>query len=165
MWPVAGSLSVLVSPHLEQEKEAEPGAVQEGSVREVSAQAWGQGVASGPGRGRGAGSFAGAAVYDVVDGVVVDDGVAFVDGVLRDGDILIAVLHAYLIPGVQGDVVNAAIVVVGPIGDGLGLARGGVVVGVVGFVDDLVVVGDSGNLAVVADDAVVAAVDGGGAGS
>ena len=104
------------------------------------------------------------AVYDVVDGVVVDGGAALHHVIFGDGDILITVFHAYLVPGVQGDVVDAAIVVVGPVCDGLGLARGGVVVGVVGFVDDLVVVGDGGDLAVVAHDAVVAACDGRGAG-
>lgn len=121
----------------------------------------------GTGRGAGGGVWVvpgAGTVYHVVDGVVVDDGVALIDGVFRDGDILIAVFHTNGVAGIQGDVIDTAVIVVCPVCDGVGLTGGGVVVDVVALVDDLAIVVVDDNLTVIAYNAVVAAVYDGGAG-
>jgi len=101
---------------------------------------------------RGVGAGAVHKVVNVIDGVA-----------LFDGDILVAVGDGGGCAAAQGEGVGAVLVVVGPVLNGIRLASGGVVVGVVGLVDDGVAL-DLGNLAVVADDPVIAG-DGGGTGA
>lgn len=74
------------------------------------------------GRGDGAG-----AVDQVVDRVVVCDGVPFGGGNLGDGDIFVSVCNGGGVTGFQGYFITAVRVVVAPIYNGDGLARGRVV--------------------------------------
>lgn len=132
--------------------------------------AFGAGQSTGAGHGAGCGSGAGflpvvltgggrvyrgfgaGAVYEVVH---VIDRVA-----LLDGDVFVTVGDCGGVAGFQGYLVAAVRVVVAPVGNGDGCARCGIVVCIIGFVDDGGVVFDLGDLAVVSYYAVVAAGDG-----
>ena len=111
------------------------------------------------GRGNGTGT-----VDQVINRVVVCDGVPFGGGNLGDGDIFVSVCNGCSIAGFQGYFIGAVRVVLAPIYNGDGLARGRVVEGVVCFVDDGGIIFHFRDLAVVSDYAIAAASDGGWAG-
>lgn len=83
---------------------------------------------------------------------------------MGDGDIFISICDGGGVPGFQGYFITTVRVVVAPIYNGDGLARGRVVEGVVCLVDDGGIIFYFRKLAVVAYYAVVAACDGGRAG-
>ena len=107
-----------------------------------------------PFMGAGRGSRA-AAVYEVI---YVIDRVA-----LFDGDVFVAVGDGLGGAVIESDGVCTGGVVIAPIGDVAGRAGDGVPDGVIRFVDDGIAL-YLGNLAVVADDPVIAAGDTRGAG-
>ena len=101
------------------------------------------------------------AVDQVINRVVICDGVPFGGGNLGDSDIFVSVCNGSRIAGFQGYLVAPVRVVVAPIYNGDGGACCRVVVGVVCFVDDSGVVFHFRDLAVVSYYAVVAASNGG----
>ena len=111
--------------------------------------------------GRGNGT---TAVDQVINRVVVCDGVPFGGGNLGDGDIFVSVCNGSRIAGFQDYLVAPVRVVISPVCDGDGDARCRVVEGVVGFVDDGGIIFYFRKLAIVAYYTVVAACDGGRAG-
>jgi len=122
----------------------------------------GPGVGAGGIRAGGGVRVLSGAVHQVVDGIIVGNGVPGGIVCLGNGDVFVAVSNRRCRAAAQGEGITAVLVVVGPVCDRVGLASGGVVVGVVRLVDNGVAL-DLGDLAVVADDSVVAG-DGGGAG-
>ena len=129
----------------------------------------GDGAGGGGGVGFGTGVVTGGrcgtgTVDQVINRVVICDGVPFGGGNLGDSDIFVSVYNGSRIAGFQGYFITAVRVVIAPIYDRDCLARGGIVEGVVCLVDDGAVVFYFGDLSVVPYDAVVSAGDRGGAG-
>ena len=110
------------------------------------------------------GSCRAGTVDQVINRVVVCDGVPFGGGNLGDGDIFISVCNGGGVTGFQGYFVAPVRVVVAPVYNGDGGACCRVVEGVVCFVDYSGIIFYFGDLAVVSDYAVVSASDGGWAG-
>ena len=81
-----------------------------------------------------------------------------------DGDILVPIGDGGGFPAFKSEGIGAVRIVIGPICDRGGLAGGGVVVSIVGFVHDGGVIFYFCDLTVVSYDAVVSAFDGRGAG-
>ena len=153
------------------------GAAQGGDRNSLDLSAAGAGAGGGAGDGTGCGGGIGfgpgvitggsdgaGAVYQIVDGIVVCDGVPFGGGNLGDGDIFVSVCNGSRIAGFQDYLVAPVRVVVAPIYNGDGGACCRVVEGVVCFVDYSGIIFYFCDLAVVSDYAVVSASDGGWAG-
>ena len=130
------------------------GLVTEGAGQEFLA-GYGAGGRGGAGFDPGVGALAGgvAAGDHVIDVVSI--------AALDDGNVLVSVGDGYCIAGFKRYLVRAVLIIIRPVGHGGGLAGGGVEELVSGLVHDAGVVGYLGNLAVVADYAIVAGNAGG----
>jgi len=109
------------------------------------------------------GRLAGA-VHQIINRVIVGDGITGGGCIFHDGNIFVAVGDSRRVAALQSDLIGAVGVVIAPIDNRDRGAGGGVIIGVVRFVDDGRIILDLGDFIVVAYDAIIAACDTGGAG-